>query len=167
MTAPALQRLIDDVGAAVSGAANALEQRVTAALHAAVVQAEWIPPERRRANHDHYARHVLYGDPGGRFSILSIVWAPGQMSPIHAHHTWCGVAVYLGTLTETFFQDEAAGAMPVPVRSVRREAGTLSFDPPLTGIHRITNEGRENAISIHVYGLGREQITTGVNRVYE
>ena len=166
MIAPALQRLIDGLDAAVSGPDDALAREVTAALRDAATQDEWIPPERRRANHDQYARHVLYGDPAGRFSILSIVWGPGQMSPIHAHHTWCGVAVYRGTLTETFFQHSAPGALPVPFEAVARAPHTLSFDRPLTAIHRIANEGTDLAISIHVYGVSRERITTGVNRIY-
>lgn len=166
MTAPALQRLIDDLGAAVSGDAGGLAQGVTGALKVAVSQSEWIPPDRRRASHDNYARHVLYGDPAGRYSILSIVWGPGQRSPIHAHHTWCGVAVYRGTLTETFFLDESSGSIPVPIRTVTRAAHTLSFDRALTGIHRIANDGTDVAISIHVYGVGADRVTTGVNRVY-
>jgi predicted metal-dependent enzyme (double-stranded beta helix superfamily) len=166
MTAPALQRLIGDLETAASGAESGLEAGVIAALAAATAQSEWIPPDRRRASHDNYARHVLYGDPAGRFSILSIVWSPGQMSPIHGHHTWCGVAVYRGTLTETYFRDEDTGALPVPIRTVTRAARTLSFDQPLTAIHRIANESTEVAISLHVYGVGREQIATGVNRVF-
>ena len=42
-----------------------------------------LAPERRRASHENYALHLLYGDAGGRFSILSIVWDHGRMSPIH------------------------------------------------------------------------------------
>ena len=167
MTVAALQRLIDDLEAAVSAPAEALAQGVTAALESAVAEPEWLPADRRRASHDNYARHVLHGDAAGRFSILSIVWSPGQASPIHAHHTWCAVAVYRGTLVETFFRNEAAGATPVAIRTVTRAAHTLSFDRPLAAIHRVANEGAETAISIHVYGLGRDRIMTGVNRVYQ
>jgi predicted metal-dependent enzyme (double-stranded beta helix superfamily) len=167
MTVTALQRLIDDLEAAVSGPTKVLAQGVTAALGSAVSEPEWLPADRRRASHDNYARHVLHGDSAGRFSILSIVWNPGQMSPIHAHLTWCAVAVYRGKLIETFFRDDATGSAPVAIRTVTRSAHTLSFDRPLSAIHRIANEGAETAISIHVYGLGRDRITSGVNRVYQ
>jgi predicted metal-dependent enzyme (double-stranded beta helix superfamily) len=166
MNPPALQRLIDQLDAAVSGPEPALARGVTAALKGAVTQEEWIPPDRRHANHEHYARHVLYGDPAGRYSILSIVWAPGQMSPIHAHHTWCGVAVYRGTLAETYFRVAGSEAAPVPIRTVARAACTLSFDRPFAAIHRIANESADVAVSIHVYGVGREHIATRVNRIY-
>jgi predicted metal-dependent enzyme (double-stranded beta helix superfamily) len=131
-----------------------------------VSEPEWLSADRRRASHDNYARHVLHGDAAGRFSILSIVWNPGQMSPIHAHLTWCAVAVYRGTLIETLFRADATGSTPVALRTVTRTAHTLSFDWPLTAIHRVANEGAETAISIHVYGLGRDRITSGVNRIY-
>jgi predicted metal-dependent enzyme (double-stranded beta helix superfamily) len=165
MTGP-LQRLIGDLEIAVSEPAEALARGVTAALESAIEDCEWLPEDRRRASHENYARHVLHGDPAGRFSILAIVWSPGQMSPVHAHHTWCAVAVYRGTLIETFFRNGETDAMPMPIRSVTRAARTLSFDRPLAAIHRIANEGAEIAISIHVYGLGRDRIATGVNRIY-
>jgi predicted metal-dependent enzyme (double-stranded beta helix superfamily) len=167
MSFAALQRLVEHLDAAVSGPADALAEGVTTALNAAVSEPEWLPADRRRASHDNYARHVLHGDAAGRFSILSIVWNPGQMSPIHAHHTWCGVAVYHGTLVETFFRTDAARAVPVAIRTIRRAARTLSFDRPLAAIHRIANEAAEPAISIHVYGVGRDRIASGVNRIYQ
>lgn len=168
MSIPALQRLVDQLDAVVSGPADALAQGVTAALKSAVSEPGWLPADRRRASHDNYARHVLHADEAGRFSILAIVWNPGQMSPIHAHHTWCAVAIYRGTLVETFFRnDEAPGALPVAIRTVTRAAHTLSFDRPLTSIHRVGNEGAETAISIHVYGVGRDKIASGVNRIYQ
>lgn len=167
MTDPALQRLIDDLNAAVSRPEDALGAAVTAALSAAVARSGWIPHDRRRANHAQYARHLLHGDPAGRFSILSIVWGPGQRSPIHAHYTWCGVAIVQGMLTETHFREEAAGALPVPIRSVKREACTISFDRAHTAIHSMANEGSGMALSVHVYGVGAERIATGVNRIYE
>ena len=166
MTAPALQKLIAELDTAVAGPVEALAHGVTAALQSAVTEPEWLPADRRRASHDNYARHVLHGDAAGRYSILSIVWNPGQMSPIHAHLTWCAVAVYRGTLSETFFRDGAPGAAQVAVRTVTRPARTLSFDRPLTAIHRVANDGPETAISIHIYGLGPDRITTGVNRIY-
>ena len=167
MTVAALQRLIDNLDAAVSGPADALAHGITAALKSAVSEPDWLPAERRRASHENYARHVLHGDAEGRFSILSIVWNPGQVSPIHAHHTWCGVAVYRGTLVETFFRHDTAAVAPVAIRTVTRAAHTLSFDRPLTAIHRVANEGAETAISIHVYGVGRDRIASGVNRIYQ
>lgn len=167
MTLPKeLQRLIDDLGMAVSAPPAQLAQEATAALRVSVTESNWLAPERRRASHDRYARHLLYGDPGGRFSILEIVWDHGQMSPIHAHHTWCAVGVYSGVLTENFYRENTGGA-PVLLRTMRRTAGMSSFDPPLSAVHRIANESGALAVSLHVYGVGKDHIPTGVNRVLD
>lgn len=162
---PQLRHLADRIGAAVGLAPDAMASEIKAALRDATAGANWLPSERRRASHENYARHLLYGDPDGRFSILAIVWDHGQMSPIHGHHCWCAVGVYQGVLTETRYR-EGAGGPPVPVNSTRRAAGTLSFDPAASAIHRIANESGVLAVSLHVYGIAKDGISTGVNRIY-
>lgn len=89
------------------------------------------------------------------------------MSPIHGHHCWCAVGVYSGELTEIHYREESADAAPVPVGTSRRGAGSLSFDPPLTAIHRLANESGAIAVSLHVYGVGQEHVASGVNRIYQ
>jgi predicted metal-dependent enzyme (double-stranded beta helix superfamily) len=164
--APKLQRLADRIGTAVTLARDAMALEIKAALQDATTMPDWLPPERRRASHENYARHLLYGDPDGRFSILSIVWDHGQMSPIHGHYCWCAVGVYQGELTERYYREGAAGGPPVLVSSTQRGPGTLSFEPAASGIHRIANESSAVAISLHVYGIAKDSISTGVNRVY-
>ena len=66
-----------------------------------------------RACPDRYARHVLYADPQGRFTILALVWSGGQFSPVHAHDTWCAYAVHRGALDETLFGFDAATAQAI------------------------------------------------------
>jgi predicted metal-dependent enzyme (double-stranded beta helix superfamily) len=163
---PQLQRLADRVGAAVALAPEAMANEVKAALHDATTETGWLPVERRRASHEHYARHLVYADPGGRFSVLAIVWDRGQMSPIHAHHCWCAVGVYQGMLTETCYRESEAGKPPVETGSARHPAGASIFDPSGAGIHRIGNYSGVLAVSLHVYGVGQDRISTGVNRIY-
>jgi predicted metal-dependent enzyme (double-stranded beta helix superfamily) len=160
-----LQRLADGIGAAVGLLPDGMERGIRAALQEAAGGERWLPEERRRANHERYARHLLYGDPAGRFSILSLVWDHGQESPIHGHHTWCAVGVYDGELTETRYREDG-GRAPVEVAAERRGAGSLSFDPPQSAIHRIANRSSGVAISLHIYGVAAERISTGVNRLY-
>ena len=160
---PELTRLTEHVDMAVGLEPEAMAREIQAALRDATAKTGWLPPERRRVNHDNYARHLLYGDPQGQFSILSIVWDHGQQSPIHGHYCWCAVGVYLGTLTETYYREVAAG-VPEPVETKQRGAGTLSFEPANNGIHRIANDSGAVAISLHVYGVASNQISTRVNR---
>ena len=162
---PQLQRLADQIGKAVALAPEAMATGIKAALHDATAESGWLPPERRRASHEHYARHLVYADPADRFSILAIVWDRGQMSPIHAHQCWCAVGVYQGLLTETHYREGAPGAAPVETGSARHAAGESTFDSG-AGIHRIANYSGVVAVSIHVYGVAKERIATGVNRIY-
>jgi predicted metal-dependent enzyme (double-stranded beta helix superfamily) len=161
-----LQHLANRVGAAVELAPDAMALEIKAALHDATAESGWLPPERRRASHEHYARHLIHADPGDRFSILAIIWDRGQMSPIHAHHCWCAVGVYQGMLTETYYRVGAAGEPPVEIGSARHAAGASTFDAGGTGIHRIANYSGVLAVSIHVYGMAKDKISTGVNRIY-
>jgi predicted metal-dependent enzyme (double-stranded beta helix superfamily) len=160
-----LRRLADGIDAAVVLAPEGMEREIRAALLEATTGERWLPEERRRANHERYARHLLYGDPAGRFSILSLVWDHGQESPIHGHHTWCAVAVYDGELTETRFREQA-GRAPVETAAEQRAAGSLSFDPPQSAIHRIANRSGAVAVSLHVYGVAADRIASGVNRLF-
>ncbi len=162
---PQLQRLADHIGKAVALAPEAMALEVKTALHDATAETGWLPPERRRASHERYARHLVYADPEGRFSILAIVWDRGQASPIHAHHCWCAVGVYQGMLTETYYREGAAGEPPVETGSARHPAGTSSFEAG-AGIHRLGNFSGVLAISLHVYGVAKDRISTGVNRIY-
>ena len=96
--------LMDQMALALDAGEPARANHVKQVLLAAVSQRDWLPPDRRTANHQNYARHLLHADPAGRFSVLSIVWSPGQMSPVHGHHTWCAVGVFKGEIEETFFE---------------------------------------------------------------
>jgi predicted metal-dependent enzyme (double-stranded beta helix superfamily) len=164
MNAP-LHRLVERMNAAVAASADDLPTLVTAAIEESVVRPDWLTPEQCRASHDHYTRHVLYGDPNGRYTIVAIVWGARQRSPIHAHHTWCGVGIYRGKINEALYRENVDGGPPVLSNIAVRGAGTLSFDQPNDSIHRIANNEPDAAVSIHIYGVDRAKITTGVNRV--
>jgi predicted metal-dependent enzyme (double-stranded beta helix superfamily) len=162
---PELTQLAAGIEAAVALRPQAMEQQVLAALRVATARTGWLPPERRRVNHENYARHLLYGDPHGRFSILSLVWDHGQRSPVHGHHCWCAVGVYLGTLSESHYREETPG-VPALLESRSRAAGSVTFAAAGSGVHRISNESGAVAISLHVYGVAAHEISTRVNRVF-
>jgi predicted metal-dependent enzyme (double-stranded beta helix superfamily) len=162
---PRLQRLAERIEAVASSAPDTLATVVKAALREATVETGWLPPERRRASHENYARHLIYADPGSRFSILALIWDRGQMSPIHGHHCWCAVGVYRGLLTEHYYRAGAGEEWPVETGSARHAVGEATFDAG-SGIHRLGNYSGVLAISLHVYGVGADRIATGVNRIY-
>jgi predicted metal-dependent enzyme (double-stranded beta helix superfamily) len=142
--------------------------RIRAALERAVADPDLLTAEQREPKAGCYARHVIYSDPFGRFTILAIVWDAGQFSPAHAHDTWCAYAVHDGTLTETCYSHDPSSSKAKPVCTKVRNPGYSCFaGAGLDQIHRLGNAGTRPAISIHVYGVERERIATHVNRVLE
>jgi predicted metal-dependent enzyme (double-stranded beta helix superfamily) len=163
---PQLARLTERLSAAIVLAPEEMGGAVKTALCEATAEHGWLPAERRRASHDHYSRHLIYADPADRFSVLAIAWDRGQMSPVHGHHCWCAVGVYQGLLTETRYRESAAGEPPVETGSTRHPVGSATFEPAGPFIHRIANYSGVLAVSLHVYGVAQDCISTGVNRVY-
>ncbi len=116
---------------------------------------------------DRYIRHLLHADPEGGFAMVALAWRPGQMSPIHAHHTWCALGVHRGTLTESFYGLDEDGQTPVSAATCLRHTGDISHgpaDPNL--IHRLANLSGTDALSIHVYGVPYDRFGSDVNLVY-
>ena len=143
-------------------------ERIKAALKRAVAEPGLLTPEQCLPKSDCYARHVIYADPAGRFTILAIVWGAGQFSQPHAHHTWCAYGVYENALKETVFTWNAATSTAHPLRTEARHPGYSCYaGAGLDQIHRLGNSGARPAISIHVYGVERDNISTHVNRMVE
>src|SRR5438067_491583 len=45
--------------------------------------------EQRAGSPEQYRSHTLHVEPDGSFSIIAVVWRPGQITRIHDHVTWC------------------------------------------------------------------------------
>ena len=113
---------------------------------------------------DRYIRHLLHSDSAGGYAVVALVWRPGQMSPVHAHKTWCALGVQQGVLTETYY---TPGEPPVPAATRLLAPGATSHGaarPDL--IHRLANLSCHTAISIHCYGVGFDDFGDGVNQVF-
>ncbi len=156
------------ITAACDGAPDLMDLRVVSALRAAVMDPILVTADQCVACPDRYARHILYADPQGRFTIVALVWSGGQFSPIHAHNTWCAYGVYRGVLTEALFRVDATTAQPTPLHTESRRAGYGCFARSgLEQVHRLGNAGLELAISIHVYGVGAGKVYSHVNWVLD
>ncbi|ACC70935.1 cysteine dioxygenase family protein [Paraburkholderia phymatum] len=144
----------------------AFARAVRAALAEAAADPALLTDEQREASTACYRRHLLAADPLGRYAIAALVWMPGQASPVHAHHTWCGYALIDGTLTETRYEWQADSDCAAPVREQSREPGAVSFTRAgRTCIHRLANGSDKAAVSLHIYGVAGEQIGTHVNDI--
>ena len=121
----------------------------------------------REGSPDGYVAHTLHVEPDGGFSVLAVVWRPGQQTPIHDHVTWCVVGVLRGAEHEELFAlrdgDTALARVGRRVNAVGEVGG---FAPP-GDIHRVTNRGPGVAISMHVYGADIARLGNSVRRTYD
>ena len=103
--------------------------------------------EQRLGSPDDYHGHTLHVEPDGSFSIVGLVWRPGQMTRIHDHLTWCVFGVIQGVEHEELFDAD----LNLIGRDENQVGDVSGFAPP-GDIHRVHNTGDTTAISIHVYG---------------
>jgi len=166
----ALNRLCRDIDDALDAGGSdsraSFGLRIRAALLRAIADPALLRPEQYAGGPHGYCRHLLAADPRGRYAIASLVWQPGQASPVHGHRTWCGYAVIDGALTETLYRWDADGQRAVETLRQPRERGAASYgDAGRGAIHRLVNpaDAGTRAVSIHVYGVAGEAIATHVN----
>lgn len=117
-------------------------------LRGLIAQDDWLPEDFARSSPEGYRQYLLHCDPMERFSVVSFVWLPGQRTPVHDHTVWGLVGVMRG---EEICEEYSSDVKPVGRHPVRR--GQVDRVSPRIGdIHVVANEGREVAVSIHVYG---------------
>jgi predicted metal-dependent enzyme (double-stranded beta helix superfamily) len=118
--------------------------------------------EQRLGSPDGYRSHTLHAEPDGSFSIIGLVWRPGQATRIHDHVTWCAFGVIQGVEHEDLFNAD----LDLLGQNDNREGDVSGFAPP-GDIHRVHNVGDTTAISIHVYGTDVTRIGSSVRRYYD
>lgn len=131
-------------------------------------------------NENGYGRQLIYADPANRFSVVALKWTPNACTPIHGHNAWGCVGVLSGEIgCETFDHKDPTHCQEAPEQNYTADdlistgkylagAGTVaSVDPDPCGIHKIFNPTREEAITVHVYGMNLAQNPDGLNKFYE
>ena len=121
----------------------------------------WLRPEHRVGDPTGYMRHLLYIDPKDTFVITAITWLPGQVSPLHGHHVWCMYGVVEGDLTEEQFNAK----LELEKKVVIRPGQLARPDLDQQGVHRVSNRGIARVVSLHLYGVSADKLTTGINRL--
>jgi predicted metal-dependent enzyme (double-stranded beta helix superfamily) len=130
----------------------------------------WLAAEDRRPGTDSYRQHLLHVSPTRRFSIVALVWRPGQRTPIHDHIAWCVVGVLQGIERETRYRlvEDGTGRHLEPIDDVEAHRGHVeALIPPAEDIHLVEARGDDLTISIHVYGADIEQRGTSIHHRYD
>jgi predicted metal-dependent enzyme (double-stranded beta helix superfamily) len=142
-------------------------ERVASVLERGLPSASILDAEQRAGDGNGYLSHVLHAEPDGSFSIVALVWLPGQETAIHDHVTWCVFGVVQGVEQEELFELAEGGRCLLRAGAKTNCAGDVSGFAPPGDIHRVRNAGAETAISIHVYGTDVTRIGSSVRRYYE
>ena len=159
-----LAELVDGVRSTVTSHAGWADtaQLVAEQLRAHLPGPDVLTAEQRLGSPDDYCAHTLYVEPDGSFSIVALVWRPGQITRIHDHVTWCVLGVIQGVEHEELFDAELN-----LVGHNENQVGDVSGFAPPGDIHRVHNTAGTTAISIHIYGTDVTRIGSSVRRFYD
>ena len=159
-----LTHLVDAVRAAVDTHADWSDtaELVAEQLRLHLPTPDVLTAEQRLGSPDGYRSHTLYVEPDGSFSIIALVWRPGQLTRIHDHMTWCTFGVIQGVEHEDLFDAE----LNLIGHSDNHVGDVSGFAPP-GDIHRVHNTSDTVAISIHIYGTDVTRIGSSVRRYYD
>ena len=129
-----------------------------------VADDSWLGAQHRIGCEDSYTRHLLHRDRFNRFVVLSLVWNPGQATPIHDHDCWGIMGVMENQLEEVPYERLDDGSR-TDYAELREREGALVEEgqigellPPYHEIHRIGNVSDKPSISIHIYGRDLDEI---------
>jgi predicted metal-dependent enzyme (double-stranded beta helix superfamily) len=126
-------------------------------------------PSQREADPTRYRQHVLHVAEDGSYSIVALVWLPGQATAVHDHVSWCVVGIHEGCEREEQYERGAGdkGEYLLAVGSCLNPVGTVATLNPPGDIHRVVNPGPEIAISLHIYGADVRKLGSSIRRRYE
>ncbi|MFG2755697.1 cysteine dioxygenase [Streptomyces wuyuanensis] len=146
---------------------------VAEALRAHLRLPDLLSDAQRESDPAHYRQHVLHAQPDGSFSVVALIWLPGQETPVHDHVAWCVTGVYEGQETEQRYllATPASGNAPahaglIPAEETVHHPGEVSGITPPGDIHRVRNTGDGPAISLHVYGADITRLGSSIHRIY-
>jgi 3-mercaptopropionate dioxygenase len=160
----ALSELLDGIRTAVASHVDWADtaQLVAEELRRHLPRPDVLTVAQRLGSPEGYRSHTLHVEPDGSFSVVALVWRPGQVTRIHDHLTWCVFGVIQGVEHEELFDTDLN-----LIGCSDNHSGDVSGFAPPGDIHRVHNTGCATAISIHVYGTDVTRIGSSVRRYYD
>ncbi|GGN03440.1 hypothetical protein GCM10011609_48130 [Lentzea pudingi] len=167
LLSPTATLLVGSLRAAIArgGDDAAVAARVARTLEGHLTDPFLLSAAQREPDPDAYRQHVLHVEPDGSFSVVALVWLPGQETCIHDHVSWCVVGTYVGEEEETTYR--LRGDRLIPLRVNKTPEGVAAYLVPPGDIHKVCNNSSSVAISIHVYGADVSILGTSIRRRYD
>lgn len=115
---------------------------------------DWLAEEFTVPHPEYYQQYLLYADPQDRFSVVSFVWGPGQITPIHDHTVWALVGTLRGAESCQPYQRTDQGEWQSWGNQIDLVPGDVETLSPAVGdVHQVWNPLKDQvSISVHVYG---------------
>ncbi len=122
----------------------------------------FLKPEHYQSEPDHYARNLVYAAESSGLSLYTLVWLPGQWTPVHDHGTWGVVGVIEGQLEEQSYMRADPDQSSERHTDIELHPGGLAllspnsvstFVPNPDHIHKTgCPEDLPRCVSLHLYG---------------
>jgi 3-mercaptopropionate dioxygenase len=159
---------VEDIFAEVRGP-EATASRIAAALQCYLGDPGLLTPEQSAPDPSGYRQNILHVDAEERFSIVALIWAPGQATAIHDHLSWCVFGVHQGEEHEVQYREVMTrdGLRLVPTAECINPEGMVEALIPPGDIHRVLNAGDRTAISLHIYGVNVARVGSSIRRRYD
>ncbi|WP_269434404.1 cysteine dioxygenase family protein [Vineibacter terrae] len=154
-----LRRFLADMTSLVGGARQDQDEAAVIEvggqlLAALVAHDDWLPEAMAGGASEGYLQHLLYCDPHERFSLVSFVWGPGALTPVHDHTVWGLIGMLRGAEVDQRYELDPASGQLCPGPTTTLTAGDVAaLSPTLGDIHQVRNAFTDRtSISVHVYG---------------
>lgn len=123
---------------------------------------QFLNDDHFQSDPDHYARNLVFDDEKSGLSLYTLVWQPGQWTPVHDHGTWGVVGIIEGQLDEQSYQRVDSDQTSDRHDNIDLQRGSLvllspgsisTFVPNPDHIHQTgCPENRQRCVSLHLYG---------------
>lgn len=169
---PALAAFIDTMDALVARETDprTIAEGTGVALGPLLAEPDFLEERYRVPDEDGYKQYVVHVHPEGLYSIVSLVWLPGQSTPIHDHRCWCVVGVLDGREQEsryTLHQSDGEEWLVEGRGATYTPGDVCVLVPPEEDIHRVGNADDRATISMHIYGADIASVGTSINRRFD
>jgi predicted metal-dependent enzyme (double-stranded beta helix superfamily) len=152
---------LDEITATVPEVAR--PPAVAAALSDHLGCANLLGPQHLRSSSTRYRTNLVHVADAGAYSVVALVWRPGQRTPIHSHRSWCVVGVHEGSEVERSFS--WSDGRLVERGAQRYDVGAITWmTEGDDDVHEVV--ASTAAVSIHVYGLDYRTTASSIRTTF-
>ena len=165
ITSAEVEAMMSDLAVSARRAPEAYLAVARSTLLRILSRPEWLDPSWLVGRDEGLSRNLLFGTEA--ISVWAMVWPPGVATPVHDHHCSCCFGLLRGALRETWYRPISDTHAVATLDAVRQPGFVACMMPSGPNLHRIANDGPEQAVSIHVYGFDHRVQASSIHRTYE